>query len=969
MKNDLLKKHNKQSIWIWAFFSAIGAGLILAIIYAVQGFLPGGENMIIRNDAIAQYNPILVEFTERIKEGGSLLFSWQSGFGVNFFATMLYYLVNPFNLVALFFKAENMGSAFALIIFLNTMFIAFCTSVYLQKHFTKSDLSTIIFSIAYTFCGFYLCNYYNTMWLMSFALLPLVLLGIEKIVNGKSGLLYCLTLFAAIMCNFYLAYMICIFSVIYFFICLFSNPINKKGEKREKKETLFPVLLKFGMFSLLAGGLAAFALIPIINSLSGAYVKNAYGFQGAIFFNIIDFVSSHITGIVPNGMTTTQNTLPAVCLASVTSILIPIYWFIKKIPINKKISYLALLVILWVSFAVPQVYYIWHGFSAPAGLPYRFAFIYCFVLMQMAYEVFVNIKEVPKLSLVFTALVNIGVFAVTVFSFTKESIDLTPIYFSAAFVILNFILILLMRFIKSKKSNTLLTAVILVALLAEIPLLNSKYFYILKKDVQFGAYQSEVNQTVEEINKNDSEFYRMDFAYPSRTLLKGMDLKQEYGMTPSLYGYNGATQFSSLASYDFSLSQYTLGNYGNTGNAYAYSMQTPVYNTLFGIKYVMDNIGYLSDENVYYQRVCKTESFDTYQNKNYIGLGMVVSSDISDWNPFNSNPFSVQSSLWQNSTGEKNVFSDIKLSDGDFNGCHKISFQEANAADGGNVIEEHEHEDGEEEHEELSGSVYDLMDAMGNSYLYKIDNENDFSIEHTFTAEKSQEYYLSANSGSLNEIEVSDSTGNNFSVYVPKRCIVNLGYHNAGDTVRIKFKLKDGDVGEITDKIYDDAVYISVAGLNAEAYTAGLDTLKQNGTLNITDFEETHLKGTVNATKDGVMMMSMPQDSGWTILVDGKETERLENPSHILMFNVSEGEHTIEMKFFPTGLKEGLFVSGASLLALVLFSVLLKLRKNRKNEPVEIFEEENLDADFVRKSQTTQENTDSENLNSDNTKE
>lgn len=978
MKNSRIKNNGKQSLWPWAFLSALGAGFVLLIIYAIQGFLPGGENLIIRNDAIAQYNPILIELSERIKEGSGLLFSWQSGFGVNFYATMLYYLVNPFNLTALVFKTENMTSAFALIIFLTTMFISFCTSVYLQKHFKKSDVSTIAFSIIYTFCGFYLCNYYNIMWLMSFALLPLVLLGIEKIIEGKSGLLYCFSLFAAIICNFYLAFMICIFSVIYFFVCLFSKPINKKTDKREKKETLFPVLVKFGAFSLLAGGMAAFTLLPIINSLGGSYIKNAFAFTGSYFFNISDFISMHTPGIVPDGMTTTQHTLPAVCMAAITSVLIPLYWFIKKIPVNKKIAYSFLLVLLWLSFNIPAIYYVWHGLSSPACLPYRFAFIYCFVLMQMAYEVFVNIKEIPKWSLIATAAVNIGLYATTIILFAKNSglgygfSQMKPIYISAGFMLVNFALILILRLVKNKRTHNLITALILIVLIAEIPLLDSKYFYIIGKDAQFGGYRAEVEETVAEIDKNDNGFYRMDFAYPSGTLLKGMQLKQEYGMTPSLYGYNGVTQFSSLANSDFSLMQYTVGNYGNTGNAYAYSMQTPIYNTLFGIKYVMDNVGYLSEENIYYQKVCETASFDTYQNKNYLGMGMVANSEILEWNPFNANPFAVQSSLWETATAEKGAFNIVAPEAAQYYGCREVSYDEAKATED-IIFDGHQHEEGEEgeegeEHEELSGSVYDLMENLGNSYMYKIENEKDFSISYTFKAEKSQEFYLSANSGALKQIEVSSTDGEDFSVYVPKRCIVNLGYHNQGDTIKITLKLNGDDVGEITDEIYDDVVYITVAGFNNGAYESGINTLKQNGVLEVTDFEETCIKGTVNASKDGVMMMSMPQDSGWTILVDGEETEQLENEADILMFNVSKGEHIIEMKFFPSGLKEGLFVSGASVFALVLVLALIKLRKNKKDEPVEIAEEENLDADFVRE-QNTRSEIKEDNQNSDNAKE
>ena len=41
---------------------------------------------------------------------------------------------------------------------------------------------------------------------------PLVMLGIERIVDGKSGRLFCLSLFYGLYCNYYIGFMLCFFS-------------------------------------------------------------------------------------------------------------------------------------------------------------------------------------------------------------------------------------------------------------------------------------------------------------------------------------------------------------------------------------------------------------------------------------------------------------------------------------------------------------------------------------------------------------------------------------------------------------------------------------------------------------------------------------------------------------------------------------------------------------------------------------
>ena len=78
--------------------------------------------------------------------------------------------------------------------------------------------------------------------------------------------------------------------------------------------------------------------------------------------------------------------------------------------------------------------------------------------------------------------------------------------------------------------------------------------------------------------------------------------------------------------------------------------------------------------------------------------------------------------------------------------------------------------------------------------------------------------------------------------------------------------------------------------------------------------------------------MAMPYDEGWTVTVDGEEIEWIEHSSHWMMFAVPKGDHEIEMRYFPQGLKEGIFVSAATVLVLLLFVLLSKMREMRLAE-------------------------------------
>ncbi|MEG1846566.1 MAG: YfhO family protein, partial [Oscillospiraceae bacterium] len=453
-----------KKVIMFSAFSALAAGAILTIFYIINGISPFGENLILRNDALYQYNPLLVEFAERVKDGSSLLFSWQSGFGINFFGTILYYLVNPFNFISLFFSADNMPTAFAIIILCSTMLISATTAIYLQKSFKKSDLSVIIFSLCYTFCGFYLANYYNIMWLTCFAMLPLIALGIDKITKGEKPFVYCISLSFAIISNFYLGFMLCIFSVLYFFTRLFSNPVNKKGEERVKKEKLLPVVFKFGLFSLLSGGISAISLIPTMYSMNNSYFKNSFTFEGSHFFEVLDFFKVHVSGVVTNQMNPTEMALPAVAICTIILLLVPLFFFAKKIPINEKIAHAVLLGIFVVSFEIPKVYYAWHGLSAPAGLPYRFAFIYSFILVMMAYKAFINLNDMPKWAIGVAAVLPIFCIATNFIDFKKEYLTATIVAMVATVVFVAIIALLQ----NVKKGSKAITAIALTCVIAEI---------------------------------------------------------------------------------------------------------------------------------------------------------------------------------------------------------------------------------------------------------------------------------------------------------------------------------------------------------------------------------------------------------------------------------------------------------------------------------------------------------------------
>ena len=73
--------------------------IILTGIFIGRDVYPFGDNIYLRSDMYHQYAPFYKELYRKLTEGGSFIYSWNIGMGVNFTAIYSYYLASPVNLL------------------------------------------------------------------------------------------------------------------------------------------------------------------------------------------------------------------------------------------------------------------------------------------------------------------------------------------------------------------------------------------------------------------------------------------------------------------------------------------------------------------------------------------------------------------------------------------------------------------------------------------------------------------------------------------------------------------------------------------------------------------------------------------------------------------------------------------------------------------------------------------------------
>ena len=71
-----------------------------SLVMLVSRFSPFGNSSILYSDMYHQYYPFFVEFRRVLRSGGSLVYNWSLGLGVDYLGLIAYYLASPLNLLS-----------------------------------------------------------------------------------------------------------------------------------------------------------------------------------------------------------------------------------------------------------------------------------------------------------------------------------------------------------------------------------------------------------------------------------------------------------------------------------------------------------------------------------------------------------------------------------------------------------------------------------------------------------------------------------------------------------------------------------------------------------------------------------------------------------------------------------------------------------------------------------------------------
>jgi len=202
---------------------------------------------------------------EAISTGTLPQWDFSLGYGADVICSLASWIGDPFNWLSVPCPEQYSEYLYQAVVVLRLYLVGFAFSAYCRYH-KRDGFGTLLGALAYAFCGYCLMKgaFRHAMFINPAIFLPWVLLGADKILDGKSPTTFIVALAVTFISYFYFAYMIIIFVVLY---CLLRYFVGGKGTDANGKRSVRSLLLLVGRFLLygVVGALVAgIALAPIV---------------------------------------------------------------------------------------------------------------------------------------------------------------------------------------------------------------------------------------------------------------------------------------------------------------------------------------------------------------------------------------------------------------------------------------------------------------------------------------------------------------------------------------------------------------------------------------------------------------------------------------------------------------------------------------------------------------------------------
>lgn len=814
-------------------------------------YYSSGKTFIYDKDGYQQYLKALIYYSDLIRQFFKNLFinhkfiipqySFSIGEGADILSTFQCYVMgDPISFLCFLFSAENMYIFYNIGVILRLYlsgiaFIILC--LYLKKDNTYAIVAG---SIVYTFCFWNIFNATTHFHFINLVILyPMVILGIEKIINNDKPYVLTIWVFISCLSSIYFLCLIVIMTVIYVVVrllCLY---------KKDFKSILKKVLIIF-KYSLLGVVMAAVVVIPMMYALTD-------DFRVSIDTNIhLLYPLDYYKKLPAMFFSVSRNYW--LCMGFASPVILAMVIAVLKL---KKNSFLAICNILCVFFIVSPLF----G-QATNGFRYitnRWSFSMALLVSYDLVNEWDVLSDYKFILTIFTVLITVGL---TVLGANVNII--VPLGLCLIFVAVLWTKDIVFKSFRIKQVLMIAIIVISVSFTANWYYLPVGANYANRAISNIDASTIVEDGTANCIKNNvfDDSFYR----FSGSDLVVNSSLLS--GTHSTDYYWSLSNKYISRFRNDISISEYSLMNYRE------YSKRSGLL-TLANVKYYIMPKNDSSIVPYGFSMYKETDDNLIYINDNYLPFGYTYKHVMSYENWLELNSLDKEYAMLSN------VVIDGECKDSSFfKPISKNIEYEIKAEDGIKI------ENNTFVVENTNSKVHIQFDALDDCCLY-ID-----IIGLNYSDGKS---WLNNPISSIS-IDISNADGiidtisyaNEDDKYQYGRdsFVSYLGFNQKTNDIYISFS----NIGKYH---FDD---IAIIGTPMEEYSNNIADLSNDCLKNIV-FDNNKVSGNITIDESKTLLLSIPYSKYWTAKVDDEKANVLIGNGRYIAINLNEGSHTIELKY------------------------------------------------------------------------
>lgn len=858
------------------------------------------------------------------------MWDFSIGYGSDIATSMHYYAFgDPLNLLSILVPSKFTEILYDLLVLLRLYLAGLSFSLFCFK-MDKKKTATLAGAIAYVFCGYTMfASVRHPFFTNPMIYLPLVLLGVEKILRKERPLLFIFMIFITTISNFYFLYMTVFAVVLYVLIRYFTM-------ERERSVKDFIVnILKYAGGGLLGIGMASIMFLPVVGVLfssnrlaeSGGYLELLYSFN---YYQRI--IVTLFSGNNPSLWTCLGYTAPIF-------VAVVVMFTHRKKYTPQKIGFCVLFAMIFIPFFGKMM----NGFSYVSN---RWTFILAAMVSYIFVSVWDDILALSKKRLAILAT-SAGVYMALLYLVNKKAEESSFVSLCIIFAII--VILAVKEGGAVPKLTKKATAVILVALTVLGCCTNAYYKYdpdCYDYIAEFKSFNGALPQLRESSDQAVADTTKDDTF-----------VRNEQGKTTDLNASvitdtNGVQYYWSLE--NGYVSNFMQENALNSGLAQKYDgLNARTYlDALASVKYYVKDT---SQSEPYGYKKYKTvendeETFEIYKNNNPLPLGYTYSSYISkaDFEKMSveeRQQAMLQGVVLDETEADLSAYSQTltEFSDVTVESSVKLGKNVVQLKDGSYLVNKDESE------------ITVNFDGMDNceTYLYAKITDYQPRDKYELFMDECQEYYSTKDyekkstreklaimknhlekagnkfEDKLTLVVTSDASKSKLSYSTPEyrystgqeEFLVNLGYSKKGQK-QATVKLPLTGIYKIEE--------LSVICQPMDDFDNQVNALKED-VLENEKIGTNSVTGDITLEEDKILCLSVPYSAGWSATVDGEEVQLLNANSMYMAIPLTAGTHKISLSYKTPFVSVGVSVSMISFgIFIGMATAYISIRKKRK---------------------------------------